>query len=140
MDIFTAARRSEIMRAIKSKDTAPELKVKRALWGSGLRYGRSHANLPGRPDIVFPHLKAVVFINGCFWHGHTCSKARLPKSNIDFWRIKIETNKRRDRRVIKQLRRGGWSCFTIWQCTLGRGTARVAASLSRRRRSLIERL
>lgn len=134
VDSVSPARRSEIMRAVRSSNTKPELAVRRALWSAGFRYGRSRARkLPGSPDLVFPALKAVVFVHGCFWHGHNCSLARVPKSNREFWVEKVRTNRARDARVTRKLRRMGWHAYVVWECSLASSTARVARRLGRLR-------
>src|SRR5438093_11377021 len=104
MDKFTSEKRSEVMAAIRSKDTKPELAAKRWLWSKGYRYARTSKGLPGSPDIVFPSLRAVIFVHGCFWHGHNCKRATLPSSNTLFWSDKIAKNRARDRRVTKSLK------------------------------------
>lgn len=106
------------MSGIRSNNTAIEIQVRRALHSLGLRYRLGGAGLPGRPDIVLPKFRSVVFVHGCFWHGHNCSFFRLPKSNIDFWQSKIKTNQDRDRRVIRELRKQGWRSFVIRECQL----------------------
>lgn len=116
MDTRTSDQRSRIMRAVKQKDTGPELLLRRALHRLGYRY-RVHAKgLPGRPDLVFPSRRKVIFVHGCFWHGHDCSKGHLPKSRSEYWIPKIEANKARDERVISELKRDGWDVMVIWQC------------------------
>ncbi|MDR6104078.1 DNA mismatch endonuclease (patch repair protein) [Agrobacterium larrymoorei] len=116
MDTRTPDQRSRIMRAVKQRDTGPELLLRKALHRLGYRY-RVHAkHLPGRPDLVFPSRKKVIFVHGCFWHGHDCSKGRLPKSRPEYWIPKIEANKARDERVISELKKDGWDVMVIWQC------------------------
>lgn len=117
MDHVTPTKRSKIMAAVRSKDTTPEMKVRRLVHSMGYRYRLHSPDLPGKPDLVFSSKKKVIFVHGCFWHGHKrCSKARLPKSRVDFWREKIENNVSRDRRVKRALNRKGWRYLTIWQC------------------------
>ena len=107
------------MAAVRSKDTTPEMKVRRLVHSMGYRYKLHSSNLPGKPDLVFISQKKVIFVHGCFWHGHNgCSKSRLPKTRVDFWQPKIENNVRRDRRVKQALNRKGWNYLTIWQCQL----------------------
>lgn len=116
MDTRTPDQRSRIMRAVKQRDTGPELLLRKALHRLGYRY-RAHAkHLPGRPDLVFPSRKKVIFVHGCFWHGHDCSKGRPPKSRPEYWIPKIEANKARDERVISELKKDGWDVMVIWQC------------------------
>lgn len=104
------------MRAVKGKNTGPELVVRRALHAMGYRFRLHRRDLPGTPDIVLPSRRVAIFVHGCFWHGHRCRKGRLPKSNVAFWAEKIDRNKARDRAVRAKLRRQGWRAMTIWQC------------------------
>ena len=101
--------RSEIMSRIKSKNTKPEILVRSFLHREGFRFSLHRKDLPGKPDIVLPRYKTCIFVNGCFWHAHDCEKFRMPKSNQDFWKDKFDTNKKRDKRKCRQLRRlGPW--------------------------------
>jgi DNA mismatch endonuclease (patch repair protein) len=118
MDRLTQQRRSWLMSRVKGRDTTPEIAVRRMLHALGYRYRLHVKSLPGKPDIVFGPRKKVVFIHGCFWHGHRCGKGRLPKSNTTFWTEKIATNKARDRRNVKGLKDLGWQILVIWQCQL----------------------
>lgn len=105
------------MRAVKSKDTAPEMIVRSAAHGLGLRYRLHRRDLPGSPDLVFPIRRKVVFVNGCFWHGHNCARgAREPKTNVDYWRAKIARNVARDNCDLQALADAGWEVLTIWEC------------------------
>lgn len=107
------------MSSIKGKDTKPELLVRKFLFKRGYRYRLNHPRLPGHPDLVMLKYRTVIFVNGCFWHGHEgCKYFVLPKSNIDFWKTKIERNKERDIEVQKELAKMGWHCITIWECQL----------------------
>jgi DNA mismatch endonuclease (patch repair protein) len=106
------------MSRVRGRDTTPELEVRRMLYAEGFRYRIHRADLPGKPDIAFGPRKKAVFVHGCFWHGHSCRKGRLPKSNLGFWRHKIATNKKRDRKRNRQLRALGWKVLVIWQCQL----------------------
>ena len=108
--------RSEIMSRIKSKNTKPEILVRSFLHREGFRFSLHRKDLPGKPDIVLPRYRTCIFVNGCFWHAHDCEKFRMPKSNQDFWKDKFDTNKKRDKRKCRQLRRLGWSVLTIWEC------------------------
>jgi DNA mismatch endonuclease (patch repair protein) len=116
MDHVTRSQRSSMMRAVKSKDTRPELAVRRALHREGFRYRLHVRALPGSPDIVFPSRRTVVFVHGCFWHGHDCPRGKSPTSNVEFWVRKIEENKRRDGRTTDQLQADRWRVITIWEC------------------------
>jgi DNA mismatch endonuclease, patch repair protein len=129
MDIYSSQKRSQIMASVRSSGTGPELIAKQWLWSRGFRYSRCPSALPGSPDIVLPRWCAVVFVHGCFWHGHCCSRAKLPRTNRGFWEQKTAVNKLRDRRVASRLRRMGWRCFTVWQCSLIAGLERVERSL-----------
>jgi DNA mismatch endonuclease, patch repair protein len=130
MDTRTPEQRSQIMRSVRSRDTGPELVVRRMLHGLGLRFRLHRKDLAGRPDIVLPGRKAVVFVHGCFWHGHGCSKGQLPKSSIRFWTDKISRNRERDSESVKALRAGGWRVLTVWQCET-KHSARLCSKLAR---------
>ncbi len=119
MDHVSAERRSVIMAKVPSRDTRPELQVRRLLHRAGYRFRLHRSDLPGSPDIVLPKHRLAVFVNGCFWHGHErCSKARLPRTRTTYWRRKISTNRRRDRRVLQELDQLGWTTTVIWQCEI----------------------
>lgn len=119
MDVFDPQKRSEVMARVRGKDTKPELLVRRHLHAAGLRYRLHHKGLPGRPDLVFPSRRLVVFVHGCFWHGHEgCKRATIPATRPEFWREKIETNRARDARVKTQLEEQGWRVSTVWECSL----------------------
>lgn len=118
-DTMTPEQRHRCMAAIKSNDTQPEMLVRRYLHALGFRYGLHNRKLPGSPDIVLRRLKTVIFINGCFWHGHEeCRYYRLPKSNVEFWQTKIERNRARDARDMEALRKRGWRVIVVWECGL----------------------
>lgn len=117
-DFLTPDGRAERMSRIRSQDTRPELMVRRFLHAAGFRYRLHARNLPGRPDIVLPRYRAVVFVHGCFWHAHSCQKGRIPASRPEFWEEKFLANKRRDRRNRVALRKAGWRVFTVWECSL----------------------
>jgi len=105
------------MQAVKSKDTTPELIVRRLLHTNGYRYRLHRADLPGCPDIVFSRKKKIIFIHGCFWHGHSCARgARIPKSNTEYWTSKISRNRDRDAVVKKKLKANGWAQVVLWEC------------------------
>ncbi len=116
MDTRSPEQRSHIMRSVRSRDTGPELAVRRLLHGMGLRFSLHRKDLAGRPDIVLTRHRAVVFVHGCYWHGHGCAKGRLPKSRLGFWRNKIERNRERDAESATILRSTGWRVLTVWQC------------------------
>ena len=104
------------MQAVRSKNTTVELLVRSTVHRLGFRFRLHRKDLPGTPDIVFPSRKSVIFVHGCFWHGHECSRGNLPSSNVDFWEAKIQRNRERDTRSEKQLRKEGWSALTVWEC------------------------
>lgn len=105
------------MRRIRSKDTAPELVVRRLLHSAGYRYRLHDARLPGKPDLVFRARKAAIFVHGCYWHGHSCKRgARIPKSNTPYWENKILQNKARDARAMAELELLGWRVLAVWEC------------------------
>ncbi|MCD9098215.1 very short patch repair endonuclease [Luteimonas fraxinea] len=111
--------RSRTMRAVRSKDTQPELIVRRLAHALGFRFRLHRKDLPGSPDLVFPARKKVIFVNGCFWHGHDCARGnRQPKTNADYWFAKIARNKVRDARALEQLRNTGWNTLVLWECEL----------------------
>lgn len=114
-----SAQRSEIMRSVKSRDTKPEMVVRRLLHRMGYRYSLHRPDLPGKPDIVFSSRKKVIFVHGCFWHGHTCKRgSRQPKTNADYWRAKIERNVERFAGQLEELARKGWDALVLWECEL----------------------
>jgi len=119
VDKFSKEKRSEIMSHIRGKDTKPEIKVRSAMHRMGYRFRKNDKRLPGTPDIYFPKYKTAVFINGCFWHGHeNCKNFILPKSNIDYWKNKIETNIIRDTKNTLILEDSGVRVITIWECDI----------------------
>lgn len=119
MDRLTKEQRHRCMSAIRGKNTKPEIVVRKFLFGRGFRYRLNYPLLPGHPDIVLRKYRTAIFVNGCFWHGHdNCKYYRLPKTNVDFWRKKVERNKKRDIEEQRQLASMGWHCITIWECQL----------------------
>ena len=116
MDTRTPEQRRRIMQAVKSKNTKPEWIVRSLLHGMGYRYRLHRKDLPGRPDIALISRRKAIFVHGCFWHGHDCSKGRLPKSRLDYWKPKLERNKERDREKTAMLQSLGWAVLVIWQC------------------------
>jgi DNA mismatch endonuclease (patch repair protein) len=116
MDTRTPEKRSEIMASVKGKNTGPEMEIRRLVFGLGYRYRIHYSKLPGKPDIAFPARRKVVFVHGCFWHGHGCAKGRLPKSKLLFWKPKIAANKTRDEKNIVEIRAKGWKSLVVWQC------------------------
>jgi DNA mismatch endonuclease (patch repair protein) len=127
-DFLTKEERSRRMAQIRSRDTAPEVSLRKALHAMGFRYRTNDPKLPGRPDIVLPRFKAVVFVHGCFWHRHAgCNIATTPKSNTEFWTAKFDRNVDRDSRVKASLVAMGWRVTVVWECELA-STRRVNAA------------
>jgi DNA mismatch endonuclease, patch repair protein len=116
--LLTDRKRSQLMSRIRGKNTKPELLLRRAIHARGLRYRLHDSRLPGKPDIVFMTRRAVVFVNGCYWHGHNCDLFRWPKANSGFWQNKILSNRRRDRHKVQELLSLGWRVLTVWECAL----------------------
>lgn len=127
-DVFTPQKRSELMSRIRSRDTKPELALRSMLHRLGYRFtvsGPQNKLLPGKPDIVMPKYRTVIFVHGCFWHGHeNCPAFRLPKSRRGWWTAKIHGNRARDLRHEKALRDQGWHVVIIWECALRTSAAR----------------
>lgn len=118
-DVFSAEKRSAVMRRIKGRDTAPELAVRRVLRAAGVGYRLGGCGLPGRPDVVMKGRRTVIFVHGCFWHGHDCARgARQPKSNADYWIAKINRNRARDAAAQTALEADGWRVLTVWECRM----------------------
>ncbi len=118
-DIYTKAKRSKIMSSINHRRTGPEEKVAALLQDLGARFDRNVKGMPGEPDFVVKSAKTAIFVNGCFWHGHSgCKRASLPKTNRAYWKRKIERNRKRDCRTARMLRRRQWHVITVWQCRL----------------------
>jgi DNA mismatch endonuclease, patch repair protein len=115
-DTRTKEQRRRIMKSVGTRNTGPELVVRRLLHRLGFRFRLHKRELPGSPDIVLRKWKTAVFVHGCYWHGHGCQKGRLPKSRLDYWGPKIEANRARDRAVEKRLKDLGWNVVTVWQC------------------------
>lgn len=137
MDKLSKARRSENMRRIRSKNTSPELIVRKAVSALGYRFRLHSKKLPGKPDLVFPKLKKAIFVHGCFWHQHkNCIDGRLPKSRLGYWKPKLDKNVLRDRRNRRELKKLGWQTFVVWECQTAnpeRLPARLNKFLSARR-------
>ena len=121
-DIVDPKTRSRIMSGIRGRDTRLELLIRRALHAKGFRYRLHAKNIPGRPDIVFPKFRSVVFVHGCFWHGHDCPLFHLPGTRTEFWKAKIERNRKRDDEVAIMLAESDWRHLVVWECAVrGRG-------------------
>lgn len=118
MDKMTPEQRHRCMSNIRSKNTRPEMIVRRYLFSCGFRFRVNLKRLPGTPDIVLRKYRTVILVNGCFWHGHDCDNYRVPKSNVEFWTKKIERNKERDLQKRLLLRKMGWHVIQVWECQL----------------------
>jgi DNA mismatch endonuclease, patch repair protein len=117
-DPLSEAQRSENMRRIRARNTRPELQVRKALHALGFRFLLHDKRLPGKPDIVLPRWRCIIFVHGCFWHGHDCSLGAKPATNAQFWAEKISANRRRDGVQAAELHRLGWRIATVWECSL----------------------
>ena len=121
-DVHSKDQRHRTMAAIHSASTKPELRLRHALWQFGFRYRINDRRLPGTPDIVLPKFRTVIFVHGCFWHGHKgCKYATTPKTNTDFWTAKVTRNRERDQEVWRQLEAKGWYVVIVWECQLKKG-------------------
>lgn len=121
MDHLSKEKRSWNMSRIRSTETKPEERVRKYLFSKGFRYRKNDKRLPGKPDIVLPKYRAVIFINGCFWHCHKgCSRANVPKSNLEYWKVKLENNVRRDLEEYQRLAKLGWRVLIVWECELNK--------------------
>jgi DNA mismatch endonuclease, patch repair protein len=125
-DVHSKEARSRNMAAIRSKNTKPELMVRRILFARGFRYRLHKKDLPGRPDIVLPKHRALVFVHGCFFHGHECPTFKWPLTRQRFWKAKIDGNRLRDERALELLRAGGWRTLVVWECAV-RGSKKLQA-------------
>jgi DNA mismatch endonuclease (patch repair protein) len=113
----TPEQRSRIMRAVKSTDTAPELRVRRLVHAMGYRFRLHRKDLPGKPDLTFTRLRKVIFVHGCFWHGHDCARgARVPRQNRAYWLKKVAGNRARDKKNLERLAATGWRSLVVWEC------------------------
>jgi len=119
-DVHSVEQRSRNMAAIRGKDTMPEIQIRHALFSRGYRYRLHRSNLPGSPDLVLPKYRAVIQVQGCFWHKHNCRYFKWPATRPEFWRQKIEGNVVRDQRALYQLKVDGWRALIIWECALKR--------------------
>ncbi|WP_370647605.1 very short patch repair endonuclease [Rhodohalobacter sp. 614A] len=117
-DIFSKSKRSKIMSKISGKETKPEIIVRKYLFSKGFRYLKNDKRYPGTPDIVLPKYKVVVFVHGCFWHGHDCKRGTLPETRKEFWEKKITGNKQRDKQNKEALQEQGWQVLTVWGCEI----------------------
>lgn len=129
VDVVDKATRSRMMSGIRGKNTRPELLIRSSLHARGFRYRLHGKSLPGSPDIVLRKHDAVIFVNGCFWHGHKCEKFKWPKTNVKFWRSKILKNIQRDRKAKNLLLNDGWKVITIWECAIRRAVRKENVDL-----------
>ena len=132
-DTLSPAERSRLMARIRSRDTKPEMYVRKAVWRAGFRYRLHSRTLPGKPDLALAQYKVAVFVHGCFWHQHGCAKTSRPSSNREFWDRKLDGNVARDARNQAALQALGWTVLTVWECELEAGTADVLGVLKRLR-------
>ncbi|MCL4309669.1 MAG: very short patch repair endonuclease [Actinobacteria bacterium] len=116
-DIVPPEVRSRMMAGIRGKNTKPELAIRKGLFAKGFRYRLHDSRLPGKPDLVLPRYHAVIFVNGCFWHGHNCPLFKWPASNTEFWRDKITRNRENDKKCRTEVAKLGWRVLTIWECS-----------------------
>ncbi len=126
MDIVNRSTRSRMMSGIRNKNTKPELFIRKALHRKGFRYRLHSGGLPGKPDLVFPRYRAVICINGCFWHGHDCHLFKWPSTRREFWQAKILGNRERDNKNLEALHKLGWRVLVVWECALKGKTRRQA--------------
>jgi DNA mismatch endonuclease (patch repair protein) len=126
-DVVDPATRSRMMSGIRGKNTKPEMMIRRGLHARGFRY-RLHCKLPGKPDICLPKYRAVIFVHGCFWHGHDCHLFKWPSTRPEFWREKIERNRAVDERALAALHAAGWRVGAVWECAL-KGTRRQSLDM-----------
>ena len=146
MDVVDKQTRSRMMAGIKGKNTKPEILTRKALFKEGYRYRLHDKKLPGKPDLVLKKYNTVIFIHGCFWHGHNCHLFKWPKTRPAFWKKKINRNREKDQEVINLLKKAGWNIITVWECALkGKGkhpiktiTDRIAKALQTSRSCTIK--
>jgi DNA mismatch endonuclease (patch repair protein) len=122
--------RSAIMSKVRSKDTKPEMEVRRALHRAGFRFRLHRSDLPGTPDLVFPRYGLALFVHGCFWHRHGCKRTSMPATNREFWAEKFRRTLERDRKALKELKESGWETAVIWECQLETGINRLLETLT----------
>ena len=127
-DIFAPEKRHEIMQNVKTKNTAPEIKLRSLLHKNGFRFRVNRKDLPGKPDIVLPKYRAVIFVHGCFWHGHDCPRGQRPQTNADFWNQKIDRNVIRHKSDVSLLESLGWRVLIVWECEIKKKNEAVLLS------------
>lgn len=118
VDVVDPATRSRMMANIRAKNSRPEIFIRKGLHALGFRYRLHAKDIPGKPDIVLPKYSALILIQGCFWHAHNCHYFKLPATNPDFWKSKLDGNRQRDKRTLKQQLDAGWRCLVIWECAV----------------------
>ena len=123
--------RSQIMAKVRSRDTRPEMEVRRALHRAGYRFRLHRSNLPGKPDLVFPRYRLALFVHGCFWHRHGCKRTTMPATNSEFWSKKFCRTLIRDRRALRELEEDEWATAIIWECQLETGIGHLIDTLNR---------
>lgn len=128
-DVVDAVTRSRMMAGIQGKNTQPEMFLRQTLHSMGFRYRLGGKGLPGKPDIVFSKRRAVIFVNGCFWHRHDCKYFKWPATNPQFWREKLNSNAQRDSRVVAELQSKGWTVLTVWECELRQSNYKMPNSV-----------
>ncbi len=126
------------MSAVKGKNTRIELAIRKTVHHEGFRYSLHNKSLPGKPDLALKKYGVAVFVNGCFWHGHSCRKGKRPTSNKNFWDVKLERNVKRDRDNTKQLKKLGWEVVTIWECEIEKGARKLVRKLNHKKKRLQE--
>jgi DNA mismatch endonuclease (patch repair protein) len=128
-DIVSPEKRSQMMAGIRGKNTKPEIVIRNGLHRRGLRFRVHNSRLPGKPDLLFPRFGAIIFVHGCFWHGHECSIFKWPQSRPEFWRRKIEGNRERDQRMTERLLAQGYRVRTVWECETRASSEELAQTL-----------
>jgi DNA mismatch endonuclease (patch repair protein) len=134
MDRLSSAERSENMRRIRGKDTAPELVVRKLVSALGYRYSTHAEHLPGKPDLAFPRRKKAIFVHGCFWHCHPsvrCKDSRVPKSRTEYWTDKLDRNVARDKKRLTELRKLGWKAIVVWECQTEKALRKLTTRIER---------
>lgn len=130
-DIVDTETRSRMMASVRSKDTKPEREIRKRLFAIGFRYALHRQDLPGKPDLVLPKYSAVVFVHGCFWHNHGCCRSKLPDTRHQWWKVKLEGNRKRDSRAISELQNLGWRVLVIWECSIRKAASERERALDR---------
>lgn len=132
-DKISKEKRSQLMSKIKSNDTAIEIQVRRWLFSNGFRFRKNDKRYPGNPDIVLPKYKTAIYVNGCFWHGHSskeCKIQHIPKTNTEYWQNKIDKNKKNDLKHYAEMRELGWKVIVVWECELQNNSEKYLKSLT----------